>query len=300
MALGLGFSFGSKKKETNTTSSGTKLETLLGTENTTTTGAKSSTGTSSSQGTSSTTGTQTNTGNQTQNTSGQETGKQSSTTTTLGGDIQQAISDRVKALLGGGINDQSMTALSSAITGAGNFNPADYVKSAVDSATFSGRQAQQEQQSAIQSAIGGTAGTNSMAALLAQRGEAQFQDTLSKTRNEAAATAAGINNQNIGAIAGASNAVTSQADALAQVLKGATTTSDVTTLTSQIQQLLGQNTTQQANTQNTATSEQQQTQTMDLISQIVNALTNKTQTTVANETTNTKEKSSGFGISASL
>lgn len=300
MAFGLGFSFGSKKEKSTTNTTGTKDEVSFGSSSQNTQGTQTQTSQSSSTGSSSTTGNQTTVNSGTQSTAGTEAGQVKSTTTTLASDVQAALTQQIKSILGGGAGANAMESLNTSLATMQDFNAADYVKQAIDSARYAGEQGLQEQQSLYQSNIGGTAGTNSMAALLAARGRSDLESKISTIGNEAAATAAGIVNQNAQTAAGASSSLTAQAEALASVLKGATTTTDQTTLTNQIQQLLNQQTGQTANSQSTQTAEQNQSSAMTIISQLVDALTKNTTNTTATESSTTIGKKSGFGISASI
>jgi len=298
--MAFGISFGKKGSTTTTNTTGTKDETMTGsqTQNTTSSNQTSQSGTS--QTSSSQTGQQTNVQSGTQTQSGTETGKVTSTTQTLGSDIQAALSDSVKKLLGGSGSQATFDAINNSISVLNSFDANGYVKSAIDSARYSGEQALQEQQSAYDSAIGGTAATNSMAALLASRGRADLEAKIAQVGNDATASAADIVTKNLGAVTSGQSSLTAQAQALAETLKGASTTTDQTTLSSQIQQLLNQSTGQTASSQQASESQATQQQSLSLISELVNALTKQQTNTVATEASKSSTKQSGGGFSLAL
>src|SRR3546814_6259497 len=104
---------------------------------------------------------------QNQTTTGSTT--QTGTTTTLDQGIQDQLSSALSSLLGG-INNESSSAISNAATGLLDFDPVSFVNDSVAAARNRGEQTLQESNSALGSAIGGTAADNTMAALLAKRG----------------------------------------------------------------------------------------------------------------------------------
>ena len=163
-----------------------------------------------------------------------------------------------------------------------------------------GEQALQETNAARESAIGGTAGTNSMAALLANRGRNDLEANIAQITAATQAQAQGIVNQNLAAAVGAQGSLSEQAAGLGQTLKGATTTVDQKTLTDQLSQLLGTQTQQTAMNQNVASSQTQNTATTELLSEILNAITSGTNRTVGTETSKGVNKISGGGASLSL
>lgn len=298
--MAFGISFGKKGASTTTNTTGTKNETVFGsqTQNTSSSNATSQSGTS--QSSASQTGQQTQTQSGTQTNTGTETGKVTSTTQTLGSDIQAQLSESIKKLLGGGGIDATTSAVDKSVGVLSSFDANGYAKSVTDSARYSGEQALQEQTSSYNSAIGGTAATNSMAALLANRGRNDLEASLAKVGNEATATAQGIQSANLGAVTSAQSSLTAQAQALAETLKGASTTTDQTTLTNQIQQLLNQQTDQTASAQQSQETQATQQQSLSLISELVKALTNQTTNTVATEASKSNTKQSGGGFSLGL
>lgn len=292
--MAFGISFGKKKQSSESTSDITRDTTLSGAQTTTGSQSTSQAGSTSSSGTSSTTqsgGTTTS-----QKTTGTETGRQTATSTTLAGDVQAALSDRVKSILAGGVTDSALASLSNAIAGRANsFNPDAAVAGIVAGARNRGEQTLQEQNSAFAARAGGTASTNSMAALMAQRGRNDLEASVAGIEGDAMMKAQQVANQNLTSAAGAQGQVADIATQLAGTLKGATTTSDASTLTSQIQSLLGDQATKA--TSSTAESQQQQTAMTQLLSQLSQVLTNQKESVVGTEATKSKGTSGGGGFS---
>lgn len=295
--MAFGLSFGAKKNSS--TSTGTVDKDVVGTQNQQTTNNQQ---TNQNQSTSST-GTQTQTGSSlnTSTNSQSQTGSQAQTgtTTTLDSSVSAALADRVKAILGGGVTDKNLNALSDQIAGrASTFNPAAYVADTVAAAKNSGEQQLQEMNSKYASNIGGTAGTNSMAALLAQRGANDLNASLAGIRAQATATAEDIANKNLTTATGVQGSLADIAAGLTSQLKGATTTTDVKTLTDEITKALG---TQAGSTSaQTATSEQQTSQMTQLLQQLQTMLGQSTESTNATTTEKTKGKQSGGGFSLAI
>jgi hypothetical protein len=295
--MAFGLSFGKKKSSSEGTATIDKLTDLTGSQQSTSTQSgvtdTSTLGQTNSQ--------QATTGatSQTQDslTSGSTTGRTTGTTTTLGGDVQDALADRIKSILSGGVTDENISKLSSQISGRSDFDEAAFVSGIVGQARNRGEQLLQEQNSAFGSNVGGVASTNSMAALMAQRGRNDLDANLAGIEAQAAATAAGINNQNIQTSVSAQTGMAGIAQALATALKGGTTTTDMTQLTDEIQQLIGK--TGGITQQNVVGSEtqQQNTQTNQLLQQISDVLTQQSTQETGTETQKMKGKSGGFGIS---
>lgn len=292
-----GISFGSKKQSTESNTVAKKTEAVTGSESQSTKGTSigaTNTESASSGQSAQQTNQQQNTN---QSTTGQTTAKQTGTTTTLGSDIQSAVGDSVKKLLAGGVNDANIAGIANLIGGATNFNADQYIRDTVLGARVAGENALQESTSARQSQIGGTAGTNSMAALLAQRGRNDLEANLASITGQATANASEIQNKNLSTAVGAQGSLVSQAAGLGDVLKGATTTTDATTLQTQLQQLLGSTGTTGASTSQESQQQQQSSQTLQIIDQLVNALTKQNTSSQGYENTQGSTKSSGGGLS---
>lgn len=295
-----GLSFGMKKQKSQSTTNVNSTEDLLGSESKATTGFQQGTSSTSSTGTSSQTGTQTNTQATDQAQTDRGTQAQTGTTTTLGADVTAALADRVKQVLAGGVTDANIANLANQIAGTGDFNPEEFVSGIVGQARNRGEQALQETDAATQSVIGGTEDTNSMAALLANRGRNDLEANLAGITSQAVAQAEGIRNQNLASGTGAQAQLASIAGGLGETLKGGTTTVDMQTLTDQISQLVGNQTGTTTSAQTGTQSEQSNTATTQLIAEIVNALSQQTGTKVGTEFNKTKGSSMGGGISGGI
>lgn len=293
-----GLSFGAKKEKSAQDTFLNKNENVNASQSQNTQGNTTGTSNVSNSGSTSQTGTQVE--NQNTKSSQATTGNQttSGTTTTLGADIQSTLSDAVKSILGKGVNESSIASLSNMIAGRGDFDHAGYVKGVVDQARNRGEQTLQEQISSAGSGVGGTAGTNSAVALLQQRGRNDLEASIGGVKSQAEIAAAQIENQNLGAASGASANLSQQGAQLVEALKGGTTTTDQSTLTKQLADLLGSQSTGSTSTQDQATKSNQATQTQELVSQIVAALSQQNTATVATE--NVKGSNTKFGGGFSL
>src|SRR3546814_692276 len=105
-----------------------------------------------------------------------------------------------------------------------------------------GEQTLQESNSALGSAIGGTAADNTMAALLAQRGSNDLAATLAGVRASATQTAAEIARGNVATAAGVNQNTAGTVAEIGNLLKGATTTTSQQSLEEQIAALVGSQT----------------------------------------------------------
>lgn len=295
--MAFGISFGSKTQTTDSTTNMKKNEVSTGSQATSTQGAQSTSSSQTSTQNQNTAQQSTQTQNTAQQTTGQEQSSQKGTTTTLGADVQSAITDSLKSILAGGVNSQNIANIANMISGQTGFNADAMVRDIVSGARYQGEQQLQEQQSARESQIGGTAGTNSMAALLANRGRSDLEANIAAITGKAVADSQQIANQNLTTAVGAQGSLVEQGAQLGSVLKGATTTSDVQTLTNQLQQLLGQTGTTGSTTGQSNTQSSEQANSLQLISQLVNALTKQNTSTQGYENTVAKNKSSGGGIS---
>lgn len=292
-----GISLGAKKQSSSGSSTIDKTTDLTGTQSSTNT-SQGSTSTSQT-GTSSTSQTGTTSGLTTQDniTSGTGTQQQTGTTTTLGADVQSALSDRVKALLGQGVSEAAMTQLNEAILGRNGFNVDQFVQDQVTAARNRGEQTLQEQNSAFNSGVGGTASTNSMAALLAQRGRNDLEASLAGIAADSRIKGESVANENLQTSVGAASGVTNMSAELLAALKGATATTDMTSLTSQIEQLIGKGSNIGLTTQTGVEQTSQNQQTNQLLTEIANILTNQRQHETGTETQKVKGSSGGAGIS---
>jgi hypothetical protein len=295
-----GISLGSKKSSGSGTSSIDKTTDLTGSQQSTSTQQGTTNTSTTNQGMTSTS--QQGATNQTQDstTRGQTTGRTTGTTTTLGQDVQDALSSKVQQILAGGITDANIAQLSNMISGRSGFDSDSFVSGIVDNARNRGEQTLQESNSAFAARAGGTANTNSMAALLAARGRNDLESNLAAIQSQAQAQAEQIQNQNLSTAVQAQSGVAGLAQGLADTLKGGTTSVDMTQLSDEIQQLIGKTGGISSQTGTEATSQTQDSTTNQLLTQIANILTQQTQKETGTEVQTQKGKNGGFGISLGL
>ncbi len=283
-------SFGKKK----TSSSGTDVI------DKTTTGTQQQTGTQAGVESTSSTGTS-NTTNQSTGSSA-TTQQQQQTTSASGKTTQQSFSDALASGIEGSIQgllgDLGSTAssLNPGIEALGNFNADQFVQGVMEQARVQQQSQLDQSINGLVDAIGGTPQSNSMSALLA-----------GKLTNESAANLAGIQSQateesqkilqgNLGAQASAMSSVNDLIPAIISAFKGGNVTG--TSLEEQIANMVGSGTTatSEQSAQQQSTQQNQLSQTL----QIINQLLNTSEHTAGTETQNTKGKSGGFGIGLSL
>lgn len=295
--MGIGLSFGKKKTSQNSTTNTNVQENSTSTQNQTTTGTTNTNTTQQGQTSQSTQGLtsadQVNRQNQTTTGSTNTTG----TTTTLSGEIQNQLESSLGALLGG-IGDGSN--LQAAAGRLADFDADSFINNTVNAASYRGEQTLQETNSALASAIGGTASDNSMAALLAQRGANDLAANLAGVRANATQTANEIARGNLAAASGVNQAQAGTAAQIGELLKGATTTSNQSSLQEQLNALIGSQVNNQRTNEQTQGSSLQSQQTSQLVNEIIAAINQSNSTKVGTEQTTGTTKQSGGGISASF
>lgn len=296
MPFGIGFSLG-RRSQSGTQNTTTDMTTELSGSQTQS-GVQSGTTTSTTSGTTSSTGTQsgTTTTDQTQSQTG--TNRQTGLTTSLGADVIEALSASVRNVLSAGVTPENIAGLSNMIAGRQGFNGEAFVADTVAAARNRGEQSLQEQGSAFASRVGGTAKTNSMAALLEQRGRNDLEANLAGIRAQATQTAEGIENQNLAAAIEGQTGIAGIGAALAEALKGGQTTTDMTSLTEQLSQLIGRDTSLAETSQQTASSETSTTN--QLLAQIAQVLTQQRERETGTENVNVSGRSGGFGFSLGI
>lgn len=293
-----GISLGFKKQKSSTTTDLDKTETLSGTQSTSTTGTQQSNTTQTGQQSSTSQGTAINSQETDQKQTGTTAGKQTGTTTSLSDSIRQGLEAAINGMLGSVTGSGTNESIAQGINSVQDFDSDQYVADVMRAAETRGTQQLQETNAGIQSAIGGTAGTNSMAALLAARGSNDLSATLSGVRGEAEANAAKIRAGNLGAAAGAQGVQTQGLAQIVEALKGGSVSTDQVTLQETLNQLLGTNTGTTRTAETNQTNTAQQTATTELLNQIVNAITNQVAVTDATEKSKSKGTSFGGGLSA--
>ncbi len=288
--MAFGISFGSSKKKGSSTTTIDKTEAVnqqqTGTTETTGTTSTSSTQTGSSQGQTS------------QSTSSQGTSSQTGTAASQTQQRSSQFSDPVLASLESTVQGL----LDNPIGGAtiNDFNAQKFVEGNLASARSSTQSALEDNLNQLVSGIGGSASGNSAVALLSNRLRGDAAANLSGVEANLNAQANEILRQN--ALAGSQIDSNQQSFLvnLVQALKGGTATATGT------EQQQTQSNTAQQQTGTTVGTESQQTQqsasstqTQQLLEAINQLLTGTTHTT-GTETTKTKGKTSGGGLSLSL
>lgn len=295
--MAFGISFGKKKQSAQGTATLDKESELFGSQQQTST--QQGTTTTDTTGRTSGTTTQQGAQQQTQDSRniGSTTGRQTGTTTSLDSGVQDALADRIRSVLAGGVTDENIMNLSRQIGGLGDFDADSFVSGIVGQARNRGEQLLQEQNSSFAANAGGTADTNTMAALMAQRGSADLSANLAGIEAQARAQAAGIQQQGVATAVGAQTGLAGIADSLANALKGGTTTTDMTSLTDEISQLIGRGGTISTQTGTSDETQRQSSQTDQLLTQIADILTQQSQRERGTETQQQSGKSGGFGLS---
>lgn len=294
MPLGISFGFGKKKQKSSGTATLDKLETSLqsGLEST----ASTSTGseTTSQSATSSSQGTSTTGGSTSQNTSSTGTQTQTGTSRTLSQSVQSALESALTGLIGR--SDASAQTVADSAASLTDFDPNQFVSGVVAGAESRINEGLDSSLGQLFSRIGGTDGSNTMASILANRARSNAASELAGIESQAAATAAQIQQGNVGTTAQALNANQGLIPALASVLKGAEVTTESSTLQQELANILG---TQQATTQVAENSQQNQNvatqKVQELLQLVAQAMQSSTQTN-ATETQKTKGSSSGFNF----
>lgn len=282
----IGLSFGSKKKTESGTKTGTTNESMTGTSTNQQTQSGQTSTTSSGTQTGTTTKAGTTTTDQSQSQLG--TQKTTGTQTTLDSGIVAGVGNKVNDLLGALDRDVVDTLIGDSVR---DFNVDSFVADTLAAARNRGEQQLQEGMSAFGSQVGGTAGTNSMAALLQMRGRNDLEANLAGIGADARVKGEGIANQNLATRTGVLDFLGGLTSSLTGAVKGGTTTTDMTSLTDEISKLVGRGTAGETGTSSVNTQEQSNvTQLIDTISKLIE---NKTASSDSNEQFNTKVKSGG-------
>lgn len=300
MAFSLGLSFGTKKQSgtQDTTLNKTTQQQQAQSENkkeSTTGGSQTSSQVSNqSAGTSSTDSlTQ---GQQSQSSQTAQTGKSQ----TFSDSILAMLESSVANALSGQHGNAGTKSAEQALGQMGGFDIDSFVNNSVNAAASQQKQQFDSAIGQLSSAAGGTDGTNSMMALLAQQMAQSNAANLEGVRANAIQTGQGILAQQVAA----GNTVSAQGnDVLSQLLtalKGGTTQTTATgqeTGTTQVAQSQSNNT---ATTESSQQQANQQTQMFQDVISLISSLLSGTQMEQGTENVKTTGKSSGFGISAGI
>jgi hypothetical protein len=292
--MALGLSFGKKTAKTDQT---TKLS---GTETQTQTGLTGQQQVETSD--------QTVSGLSSTSTTGENLGAQSGTSalTTAGTESQKGtttlFSDSVLAALeSAGLGSLARVAGAAPVDASGlDFDSDQFVNDAVTRATAAATMSRQSAQGGLYDNLGGTSGGNTMAALLDQQLANQEAASIAGARNEATATAAGIERDNIGAELAVRGQDQGFAGQLLELLRGGVATSDVATDTNQQQRQENQSISQELQNQQQQQATEQQTSTVNSLVSLIQQLVSGTTTTDTTENVKGKTTSKGMGISAGI
>lgn len=292
--MALGISFGKNKTKTNSTTKVDKTENTSGTQQTT--GVKGATQTQ--QGTSQSTGTQQQTGS----TSQVGTNAQTGTTTQQQQQTSSLFGGEVLAGLEGAVNDLLKSTGGAALAPGqvDDFDSEKFIAGGMAAATARQESLLDEMFGGLGDSIGGTVGSNSMQALLAQRGVSDANANLAGTQSELAKTAAQIEASNLQANTGAQGQSQGFLTQLLGALKGGqqTTTGTATGTETQAGTQTQTGTSQQNTSQQQSEQTSQVSNLIELISQLVN--TDQMTHTVGTEKTKGSQSKAGGGFGLSL
>lgn len=301
--MAFGLSFGKKTGKTNLTTEVDKTETgtqtgsevtagsRTGTQSTTGTTTNAATGTSSTTGTS--TQAQTSTGEQ------RQTGTTRSLSENVLGGLESGLTGLLANVLDPNTGDRAM--VTAGIDAMGGFDVDSFVQATVRRAMAQQGTQLDEVLGSLFSRVGGTEGNNSASTLLAERVRGDAAANIAGIEAGARATGAGIARDNLSATSGAlaQSGGAALLPALAEVLKGGETTTDISTLTQELSNLLGQTTGGTATSESSVQGQQVTTNTTEELIQAVLSALQQQSRTVGTENTRgtTSEKGFGFGLS---
>lgn len=303
MALIPSFSLGFSSKKSSGTQTGTikdDLDRFLK-------GMESQTGTKSSEGSTTTSGTQSSVGNATGQTTQEQTGTQSTQQQeqVAGSQFGAGMLDSLKALFAGsgesfgaGMDGQAKS-LNASLAGL-NFSAADYAKAATDAARVDIGDSLDSSLNGLMGATGGSAGGNTMVALLSNKLRTAAEAKIAGIGNEALAQGNAIVNNNVASASGAANASMAPLMTLAGLIKGGETTQTGTTAGTAATSQSSAGTTAQQTDEKTSTMQTQLTQLLDLVSQLTNTDQSETSNTTRTLDLKNTGKETGFSMSAGL
>lgn len=292
--MAFGLSFGANKSN----SKGTQTVDSTVTQNQSTTGTNTSQGSTSSSGSTTQQGSTSGTSNQatsgTQTQTGTSAGTGTQSTSLFSDDILGGIEGAVKSLFGNLGGPAKIDA--SSLNG---FDPSAYVASGMKAAEATQRSDLDQAIGALNDSVGGNASTNSAIALLQNRLNGDAAANLAGVRGQLTGQAEGINRDNLLAannINGTSNQFLAT---LLDVLKGGAATTSTAEQQSQATSGTTTGTSAGSTTENTAQSQQTQSNQMQtLIEQISQLLAGTTNTKgVQNTTESTTKFGGGLSIS---
>lgn len=301
--MAFGLSFGAKKNKINQTSTVDKTETGTQTGAETTSGIRTGTSTSTGTTAGTSTGSSSTTGSSSQSSSTTGSQSQTGTTRSFGQQVLRGLEGGVTSLLSQILDPEAgdRAMIMRGLDSMGGFDVDAFVQGNLAAARAQEGTRLDELIGSIFSRVGGTRGNNSAATLLEERARNDSAANLAGVESQARAAGADIVRRNVETGA---NAVTAAGQnllpALASILKGGETTTDIATLTEELGQVLGQTTGDTQTAEQTGQTTQQTAATVEnLVQAVLSALTQQTHTT-GTETTKGKTSEMGGGFSLSL
>lgn len=294
MAFGLSFGSNKQKVDQTQTTSGTQTQNQTQTGTNTTSGTTSTN--SSTTGSQSSTGTQSNATSGTSSTTGTTTGTSTQTTSQFDQGTLSGLTGAVQDLLGSVMGNRG-TVDTSALSG---FNPGDFVSGGMANAKAIAQASLDDNINQLISGVGGTPGTNSATALLANKLRNDTSASLAGTEANLNAQAQEIVRQNIATGQSVQNSQNDFLSNLLGALRGGNVTTTGTEAQTTAQNTQNQQISDTRNAENTNTSSNtNSTQVQNLIETLNQILSG---TTTTNEVTNLKgtTSKSGGGLSLSL
>lgn len=290
--MGLGFSFGSSDSNVSTNTNFQQQQNQLQQKGTTQNQTGSSSTSQSATGTSQTSGTSAskNAGATSSSTKGSQTQTQTG----------QSFSDLILQALEGSTTQALAAANGSQVNTNINFDPTSFVNSGV-AAAAADQQAQLEQSiNSLFDTTGGTAGGNSMTALLANRLRGDAAASLAGTRADLTAKANEIQQGNIRTALAGQAQQQGFAAQLLDALKGGVTTQTGQASTTQAQTGSSESTGQSNTGQTSQQQQQQQSDTTQTLMSVINELLRAKGTTTGSSQTNQNSSKSGSGFGLSI
>jgi hypothetical protein len=297
--MALGISFGSNKSKTNETKTTDQTQTSNQTKAGTTTSSGTTTGSSNTSGSSQTSGTQQNQQQGSTTQTGTQTGSQTGVTNLFGADVlsglEGAVGGLIQGIFGAGGTGGAVDA-----SALGQFDPAAFVQGGLASAQAATQGTLESNINQLTSGIGGTAGSNSMAALLANRLRSDSAASLAGVEADLNARAQETVRQNVLAQQQVQSAQNDFLGNLLAGLKGGTQTTTGTQTQANTQTGSSASTGTTTSAEQTAQQQSTQTQqTQQLIEQLQELLSG-VQSLTGTETLAGTTKKSGGGLSLSL
>lgn len=297
-----GLSFGASHDSSKSTSNVTKDETGSQVGNEFTLGSKTGTQSTTGSTTNTAAGTSTTTGTSNQATTQTGTQQQTGTTRNLSaettGGLEGAVHALLTQILDPKVGDRAM--LTRGLGAMGDFNVDEYVNGTLQAAKATQGTKLDEILGSIFSRGGSAEGNNSMETLLANRARGDAAANLAGVEAQARGAGAQIAQGGVNAISTAMAAASAQLPAILNALKGATTTTEQSSLLSQIEKLVGAQGSQTATTEASAQQTAGQQTSAETLAQLISNIVNTQSHTTGTETTKGSNTKIGGGLSLSI